>query len=493
MTEPSRRDFLRKGTAAVLGAGVVGLGGKDGTSRSPVLLRGPGRSQDISSRRPPPGERRFASQAVEETIRRVSADIADPELAWLFGNCFPNTLDTTVDFGTLDGKPDTFVITGDIEAMWLRDSTAQVWPYLPLTPRDPRLGALIRGVIHRQTRCILIDPYANAFNKEPGESPWKDDLTEMKPELHERKWEVDSLCYSIRLAHAYWKTTGDTAPFDGEWVAAMELVLRTFREQQRKEGPGPYKFQRVTGWQTDTVAGAGYGNPIRPVGLIVSIFRPSDDATTFPFLVPSNHFAVVSLRQLAEMMRGVVGRGGLAASCETLATEVEEALAAHAIVDHPVHGPVWAYEVDGFGNRHHMDDANVPSLLSLPYLGACPLDDPLYRRTRAFVLSPDNPYFFRGEAGEGVGGPHVGLEMIWPLGITMRALTSQEDAEIATCLRTLKETHGGTGFMHESFHQDDPDRFTRSWFAWANTLFGELVLKVHRERPHILQRSLSGA
>jgi hypothetical protein len=375
--------------------------------------------------------------------------------------------------------------------MWLRDSTAQVWPYLHLTARDPRLRELIRGVIHRQTRCILIDPYANAFNREPGESPWKDDLTEMKPELHERKWEVDSLCYPIRLAHGYWRTTGDTTPFDGEWLAAMDLVLRTFREQQRRDGPGPYKFQRVTGWQTDTVAGAGYGNPIRPVGLIVSIFRPSDDATIFPFLVPSNHFAVVSLRQLGEMARTVLGRDGFASACEALAAEVDAALAAHSVVEHPVHGRLWAYEVDGFGNRHHMDDANIPSLLSLPYLGACTPSDPLYRRTRAFVLSPENPYFFRGEAGEGVGGPHVGLEMIWPLGITMRGLTSDDDDEISRCLRMLKETHGGTGFMHESFHQDDPSRFTRAWFAWANTLFGELILKVHTERPHILQRSLS--
>jgi meiotically up-regulated gene 157 (Mug157) protein len=271
----------------------------------------------------------------------------------------------------------------------------------------------------------------------------------------------------------------------------MDLVLRTFREQQRRDGPGPYKFQRVTGWQTDTVAGAGYGNPIRPVGLIVSIFRPSDDATIFPFLVPSNHFAVVSLRQLGEMARTVLGRDGFASACEALAAEVDAALAAHSVVEHPVHGRLWAYEVDGFGNRHHMDDANIPSLLSLPYLGACTPSDPLYRRTRAFVLSPENPYFFRGEAGEGVGGPHVGLEMIWPLGITMRGLTSDDDDEISRCLRMLKETHGGTGFMHESFHQDDPSRFTRAWFAWANTLFGELILKVHTERPHILQRSLS--
>jgi meiotically up-regulated gene 157 (Mug157) protein len=228
------------------------------------------------------------------------------------------------------------------------------------------------------------------------------------------------------------------------------------------------------------------------VGLIVSIFRPSDDASVFPFLVPSNHFAVVALGLLAEMAREVSGRPDLADEALRLGHEVEGALSAHAVVEHPVHGQVWAYEVDGFGNRHHMDDANVPSLLSLPYLGVCGPGDPLYRRTRSFVLSRDNPYFFRGEAGEGVGGPHVGLEMIWPLGIAMRALTSTDDEEIVGCMRALKETHGGTGFMHESFHQDDPNRFTRGWFAWANTLFGELILTVHRERPHLLQQSLVG-
>jgi meiotically up-regulated gene 157 (Mug157) protein len=429
---------------------------------------------------------------VEATVDRVSREMADPELAWLFQNCFPNTLDTTVDFGTHEGNPDTFVITGDIEAMWLRDSTAQVWPYLPLAPEDPNLQELLQGVIHRQTRCILIDPYANAFNKEPGASPWADDLTEMKPELHERKWEVDSLCYAIRLAHGYWRATGDVSPFDAEWSRAMELVVRTFREQQRKASQGPYKFQRVTGWQTDTVAGAGYGNPMRPVGLIVSIFRPSDDATIFPFLVPSNHFAVVSLNQLAEMAQEIRGATALSEACRALAREVRGALMRHARVQHPRHGQVWAYEVDGFGNRHFMDDANVPNLLSLPYLGVSSARDPLYRRTRSLSLGADNPYFFQGSAGAGIGGPHVGLEMIWPLGIIMRALTSVSDREIAGCLLMLKESHGGTGFMHESFHQDDPSRFTREWFAWANTLFGELILTIHRERPHLLRDPLEG-
>ncbi len=497
---PSRREFLRRGGLAVLG---LTAGGWAPTGQvGPWSWRGEGLpplppdlsgSQDLSSRRPPPGERRFVSGAVEAFIAKVSRDVADPELAWLFSNCFPNTLDTTVELGTLDGRPDTFVITGDIHAMWLRDSSAQVWPYLPLMGEDPRLQELIQGVIHRQTHCILVDPYANAFHKEAGESPWKGDLTEMKPELHERKWEVDSLCYPIRLAHGYWQQTGDSSPFDSRWLEAMALVVRTFREQQRKDGPGPYKFQRVTAWQSDTVPGGGWGNPIRPVGLIVSIFRPSDDATVFPFLVPSNHFAVRALRMLAELLahavepRPLQARArSLAAEAEDLAVEVERALRGHAVVEHPVHGPIWAYEVDGFGNRLYMDDANIPSLLSLPYLGACDPHDPLYLRTRALVLSPENPYFFRGSAAEGVGSPHVGTGMIWPLAITMRALTATRDDEIRSCLAMLKKCHGGTGFMHESFHQDDPSRFTRSWFAWANSLFGELVAQVHRERPHLL-------
>ena len=505
--KPNRREFLRTATAAASAAAGLPLLGVDATSAGAAVPEGtgPGESpttmprtpraarmarptQEMTSRRPPPGERRFTSEAVERTITDVKARLRDPELGWLFENCFPNTLDTTVDHTVVDGVPDTFVITGDIEAMWLRDSTAQVWPYLPLVSEDAELKRLVAGVINRQTRCVLIDPYANAFNEEPGESPWKDDLTDMKPELHERKWEVDSLCYPIRLAYRYWRLTGDTSPFDDAWRESMHLVLRTFVEQQRKDGPGPYRFQRVTGWQSDTVAGGGFGNPMRPVGLIVSIFRPSDDATVFPFLVPSNHFAVVSLRQLADMAPSLGLGDDFAARCRALAAEVQGALEAHAVVEHPALGRVWAYEVDGFGNRHHMDDANVPSLLSLPYLGACAKDDPLYVRTRSFALSDHNPYYFRGRAASGVGGPHAGMDRIWPLGLVMQALTSTSDAEIAGILETLKRTHAGTGFMHESFHKDDPTDYTRSWFAWANTLFGELVLTVLAERPHLVRR-----
>ena len=439
------------------------------------------------SNRPSARLRKFQSNAVEEAIKEVKSFLGDTELAWLFENCFPNTLDTTVTFGEKDGKPDTFVITGDINAMWLRDSTAQVWPYISLTSSDSKLRELIVGVINRQVKCIQIDPYANAFNDGPGQSQWMNDLTDMKPELHERKWEIDSLCYPVRLAHGYWKATGDKSVFDISWAEAMKLVIRTFRQQQRKEDQGPYRFQRVTGWQTDTVAGGGFGNPVNPVGLIVSIFRPSDDATIWPFLIPSNYFAVKSLRQIAEISEAVLKDENLGADATSLADEVEAALIKYARAIHPEHGEIIPYETDGYYNCSFMDDANVPSLLSMPYLGTMDRNDELYLRTRNFVLSKSNPYYFSGKMGHGVGSPHTGTNRIWPISITMRALTSNNDYDIVSSLKMLKNTHASTGFMHESFMKDDPTQYTRKWFAWANTLFGELVLDTYRTRPELLK------
>ncbi len=433
-----------------------------------------------------PEKRKFSSPAVESAIQRIQGSIGNKELAWMFGNCFPNTLDTTVDFEMIDGRPDTYVITGDIDAMWLRDSSAQVWPYLPLMKEDPKLQQLIAGVINRQTRCILLDPYANAFYKDPHkQSEWRSDLTDMKPGVHERKWEVDSLCYTMRLAHGYWKQSQDTAPFDATWREAVIKILHTFREQQRKDGNGPYHFQRRTETATDTVAGGGYGRPAKPVGLIYSMFRPSDDATVFSFLIPSNFFAVVSLRQSAEMLEKILNDSATAGQCRALADEVEKALGEYAAVQHSSFGRIYAYEVDAFGNSYCIDDGNVPSLLSLPYLGATALNDELYQNSRRFILSGENPYYCQGK-WNGAGGPHAGIDMIWPLGLVIQAITSTNDGEIRQCLDTLRQTHAGTGFMHESFYKDDPKRFTRSWFAWANTMFGELILKVYAERPQLL-------
>jgi meiotically up-regulated gene 157 (Mug157) protein len=441
-----------------------------------------------ASRRPIPGERKFRSRAVEELIVRVSAQIADPELRRLFSNCFPNTLDTTVLPGSFEGKPDTAVITGDIPAMWLRDSSAQVWPYLPLAEKDPALRELLEGVIRRQTRCLLIDTYANAFMADLNAPPlsWSlQDQTEMKRGVGERKYELDSLCYPIRLAHGYWKHTGDTGPFDAAWKQAMMLVLQTMRVQQRKHGDGPYHFQRVSERPLETLPVKGFGNPVNPVGLIASGFRPSDDACTFPFLVPSNLFAVTSLRQLAEMAHAVLRDDALATEANALADEVDAALKQYAVAQ-TAQGSIWAYEVDGFGSQLLMDDANVPSLLGLPYIESSP-DAALYARTRAFVWSARNPWFFQGTAGEGIGGPHIGKNMIWPIAQTVYALTSDSDAEIRRALVMLKGSAVGTGFMHESYFKDDAAQFTRAWFAWANTLFGELIVKIAATRPALLR------
>lgn len=469
-----RRTFIRQAG----GAGMAVL--------LPAFAKSSFYQPGFPSGRPPLSERKFTSQAVEATINRMKSVIKDPEIAWLFENCFPNTLDTTVFFKTIDNKPDTFVITGDIHAMWLRDSSAQVWPYLPLMKEDKDLQKLIAGVINRQTRCILIDSYANAFNDGPTGSEWDKDITAMKPELHERKWEIDSLCYPVRLAYHYWKITGDTTPFDAKWKEAMLLVVKTFKEQQRKENKGPYSFGRVTSWSTDTVPGNGYGNPAKPVGLIVSVFRPSDDATIFPYLIPSNFFAVTSLKQLSEMSSEILQDKKFASECKSLAAEVEAALKKYASASHSPFGSIYAYEADGFGNQLFMDDSNVPSLLSLPYLGAVPVNDPLYQHTRKFILSDSNPYFFKGKYAEGSGSPHTLGDMIWPMSIILRIITSIEDKEIRSCLSMLKATHAHTGFMHESFHKDHPEKFTRKWFAWANTLFGEMILKLYHEKPYLL-------
>ena len=436
----------------------------------------------LTTNRPAKEDRLFHSKAVEKKIAEIKKQLTNQKLAWMFENCFPNTIDTTVHFRKgKDGKNDTFVYTGDIHAMWLRDSGAQVWPYIQLANEDPELKAMLEGVIRRQLKCILLDRYANAFNDGPTGGSWMSDLTDMIPDVHERKWEIDSLCYPIRLAYEYWKETGDSSIFDEEWLAAIDIILDTFREQQRYDGIGKYQFQRKTERALDTLNNGGLGAPVKPCGLIVSCFRPSDDATTLQFLVPSNFFAVSVLRKAAEILETVNNNKFKAEECRRLSNEVDAALKAYAVYNHPVFGAIYAFEVDGFGNYFLMDDANVPSLLALPYISDVDVNDPIYQNTRRFVWSKYNPYFFSGTAGEGIGGPHIGYDMIWPMSIMMKAFTSQDDAEIADCIRMLLATDADTGFIHESFNKDDADNFTRPWFAWQNTLFGELIVKLVNE------------
>ncbi|AQQ08864.1 hypothetical protein L21SP3_00657 [Sedimentisphaera cyanobacteriorum] len=473
----NRRDFMKDAsmiTAGIAASGGMALGADE---------------QKFVSQRPAPNKRTFKSSAVESTIDEVKAFIKDPELSWMFENCYPNTLDTTTDFEMIDGKPDSFIITGDIDAMWLRDSTCQVWPYMPLIKKDKHLKMMIKGLVNRQTKCVLLDPYANAFYKDMDKpSHWESDRPSPKAGEHERKWEIDSLCYVVRLANEYYQITGDMSCFDSEWDKAMRLIVKTFKTEQRKDHSTPYRFSRETSRMTDAPVFDGTGRPINPVGMICSMFRPSDDATVLPFLIPSNLFAVQSLRQLADLYNNKLNDKKFASECSALADEVEQAVMKWGTREHLHFGKIYAYEADGYGNHLFMDDANVPSLISLNYLGYHKSSDPIYRRTREYLLSSYNPWYFEGSAAEGYGSPHTGKESIWPMGIILRALTSSNSEEAALCLRMLKNTHAGTGFMHESFNKDNPKDFSRSWFAWANTLFGELVIETYKKHPRILKK-----
>ena len=444
------------------------------------------------SKRPVVNQRTFVSKQVELTIQNIRSFIKDEELGWMFENCYPNTLDTTVDYELIDGKPDSFIITGDIDAMWLRDSTAQVWPYMPLITKEIKLKNLILGLINRQVKCILNDPYANAFYKDLSkESSWISDTPSPSPGIHERKWEIDSLCYAVRLSHKYYELTDDASVFDENWDKAMRLIVKTFKTEQRKDGSSAYSFSRKTTAMLDAPVFEGSGRPIKPTGMICSMFRPSDDATLYPYLIPSNIFAVLSLQQLSGIYKDVLKDNAFAKECDKFAIEIDNAINKYGVFKHLNFGKIYAYEVDGFGNAVFMDDANVPSLMSLAYLGAHKTSDRIYKNTREYLLSDSNPYFLKGTYAEGQASPHTGKEKIWPMGITLRAMTSTDDDEIISCLNTLKATHADTGFMHEAFHKDDPKDFNRAWFAWANTLFGELIIKIKNERPGILSEMTS--
>jgi meiotically up-regulated gene 157 (Mug157) protein len=423
--------------------------------------------------RPASADRSARSEAIERRIVEAATRIADPGLRRLLEGTLPNTLDTTVVAGGTDDRPDTFIVTGDIDAMWLRDSTAQVWPYLASVADDAELDRLIRGVIHRQSEQILLDPYANAFrfDDQPGE--WAGDETDMRPGVHERKWEPDSLLAFCRLSVGYWHASRSLRPFDESWHGALESVLRTLRTEQRLDGASPYRFRRPDGDPTDVVPNSGLGAATRPNGMIHGAFRPSDDASDLPLNVPINMALAAALDGVAPLA-AAVDDPLRATDARALAAEIRAGVARDGTTRQESE-TVWAYEVDGLGGRVLMDDANAPSLLSLPYFGACDMTDPTYVATRRWVLSPADPWMFQGRVGDGVGSPHTGLQRVWPIAVAMRGLTATTAEERLAAIRVLGASHAGTYLAHESFDPDDPSMFTRPWFAWANSVVGELL------------------
>ena len=396
-----------------------------------------------------------------------------PGLAPLAKQCFLNTIETTVT-QLEDGS--YFVITGDIPAMWLRDSAAQLKPYVPYAKEDEDLQAILRSVIQKYTFYVRLDPYTNAFNSRPQKGYTEDDRSNFQSGwIWERKYEVDSLCAPLYLAHQYYQVTGDKSIFTEEFRLMIQTIADTFTTEQRHDR-SPYWFVREHAWApSDTLPMHGRGRPVNFTGMTWSGFRPSDDSCKFGYLIPSNMMAAVALDYAGELLQAGFEDPALEARCKSLAAEIRDGIETYGVCDHPKYGRIYAYETDGFGNYNLMDDANSPSLLSIPYIGYKPAEDPIYQNTRRFVLSQDNPYYFVGKAAKGIGSPHTPPRYIWHIGLVMQILTSLDPAEKRECLDMLARTHAGTNYMHEGFDADDPARFTRPWFAWANTLFAQML------------------
>lgn len=396
-----------------------------------------------------------------------------PKLMDLFVNCYTNTLNTTVK--RMEQNM-THVITGDIPAMWLRDSAAQLRPYIFLARENEEIRELIAGLVRRQFLCITIDEYANAFNEAPNGACWEKDDPNQNPWVWERKFEVDSLCYPLQLAYLLWKNTGCVTQFEGAFQEGVEKILEVFTTEQYHEEKSEYRFNRNNGYYRDTLSRDGKGALVKSgTGFIWSGFRPSDDACTYGYLIPSNMFAVVALGYLEEMEREIFHNEELAERAKTLKEEVQKAIESIGKTFTEEFGMVYAYETDGFGMYNLMDDANVPSLLAMSYLGY-EGDREVSANTRRFLLSEANPFYFKGCKAAGIGSPHTPSNYIWHIAMAVQGLTSASKEEKLEILETMAATTGGKGVMHEGFCCEDDSKFTRAWFSWANAMYAELFL-----------------
>jgi meiotically up-regulated gene 157 (Mug157) protein len=237
------------------------------------------------------------------TVARRVEDRMGSEVGAVFANCFANTLSTT-----MTAMPDgtTFMVTGDIPAMWLRDSTAQLTPYLHFVAEDTALADTVASVSRRQLEYVLVDPYANAFNRAPDGAGHADDLTATNPWVWERKYEIDSLCYPIRLAYDLWERTGRTDHL-GRFAEVATVAVDLWTVEQDHDAASPYRFERPDPLlPSDTLVRDGRGPATVRTGLTWSAFRPSDDATTLGYNIPGNAFAVTELRHIAVLAAAVL-------------------------------------------------------------------------------------------------------------------------------------------------------------------------------------------
>lgn len=464
--------------------------------------------------RPEPACRTFNSSIVEDTITSMQSVIKDPDLYRLFQNSFPNSLDTAVKwkgFAANNSEEElTFLITGDINAMWLRDSANQMQSYLTLLTANSStdsLASLYRGVINLQSRYVLEAPHCNSFQP-PAESGLPAEQNQAIPDdftppvsnltVFECKYELDSLAAFLEISTNYYEATGDIDFFEKfQWVDAINTILDTTQAlligtyaSNGSVNTVPYTWERTTTSATETLDNSGRGNPVQDgTGLVRSAFRPSDDSTIYQLFIPANMMFSRYLDSASNIMAALGGQRNLANHMHNFATSIKSAITAHGIVNDPTYGQVYAYEVDGFGSANRMDDANIPSLLSAPFFGYLNVTDPVYQNTRKFILSSDNPYYMRGPVINAVGGPHAGLGQAWPMASIIRIFTSSDDNEIKTALGEIVSSTDGLGLIHESINSFDQTKWTRQWFSWANGLLGQCLLDLKTRMPEILATS----
>ncbi|HIX69298.1 MAG TPA: glycoside hydrolase family 125 protein [Candidatus Enterococcus stercoravium] len=412
--------------------------------------------------------------SVQHFMDEITKKCGEAHADWAvnFNAAFANTLLTTVKRHE-DGT--TFLLTGDIPAMWLRDSTAQVRPYLVIAKEDEDLAVMISGLVKKQFFYINIDPYANAFNEADNGAGHQDDHTEMNGWIWERKYEIDSLCYPVQLAYLLYKNTGRTDQFNEDFVAGVKKILQVFTTEQ-DHNQSPYTFVRDTWREEDTLINEGRGAEVAPCGMTWSGFRPSDDRCIYGYLVPSNMFAVVALGYIEEIFTKVLSDSEIVGTASKLKAEIEAGIEAHGRTTNAAGEDIYAYEVDGLGNATIQDDSNVPNLISAPYLGYGDIHDERYLRTRKTLLSKENPFYYEGTFAKGIGSSHTPENYVWPIAMAMEGMTTADKAEKERILNQLVATDAGTHLMHEGFDVEDPNQYTREWFSWANMMFCELVM-----------------
>ncbi|KAJ2238219.1 hypothetical protein H4R99_007040 [Coemansia sp. RSA 1722] len=460
----------------------------------------------IPSMRPPTECRTFTSPTIEEALHNITSYITDPDWKTLFSNIFPNTLDTTVAWHNAnETEPYTFLVTGDITAQWIRDSTNQILPYVPYATVDGDIAMLVMGLINMQAEELLGYPYGNAFQPPsrsgllPTENGIALDLSVTPPfnnnTVFEAKFELDSFASFLQISSAYWRTTGDYQfMYNPSWGQAIAAILGAIEKLQEPTFNSRHlvnkplvQYSRLTYTATETQFGGGMGNPVRYTGMAKTLFRPSDDASIFPFLVPANAYLSVELNRLAFMLDTIGVYSELANVAKTLSEEIRKGVFEHGTTLHPKYGRVFVYETDGYGSTLVMDDANGPSLLGLPYMGFLAQTDPIYQSTRKMILSvDDNPWYFTGSYIHGVGSPHTGFQKVWPMAVAMRGLTSSDRDEVKECLDQLVATTSDLGLMHESVHVYRTSNYSRSWFAWCNSLVSQFVIDAITRFPGII-------